>query len=66
MPKYLILPGHTYRVDAKTVKGPGDTIELADDVAALNPNSVQLLPDEAPEAASTELPADLPTELPQA
>tara|TARA_B100001105_G_scaffold254440_1_gene250302 strand:+ start:667 stop:855 length:189 start_codon:yes stop_codon:yes gene_type:complete len=60
MPKYVIQPGHTYRVDANTVKGPGDTIELADDVAALNPNSVQLLPDEAPDAAPTALPAELP------
>lgn len=57
MPKYRILPGHTYRDADGSVKGPGAEIELGDDVAAMHPGSVELIPDAAEPAEQPAEPA---------
>lgn len=46
MKMYRINPGYSYRDGAGQVRGAGELIELADDVVALQPNSVTALPDE--------------------
>jgi hypothetical protein len=46
MKMYRINPGYSYRDGAGNVRGAGELIELADDVVALQPNSVTLVPDE--------------------
>jgi hypothetical protein len=53
--KYTIQPGHSFLDSDGKTKAAGDTIELADDVAAANRDKVQPVIPEAPaaEAADT-------------
>jgi len=50
MPKYIVRPGHSFRMDANTVKGAGEVIDLDASVAAQHASAVEAVPDElAPE-----------------
>lgn len=40
MKQYRINPGHSFRMGDGQVKGHGEVIDLADDVAAANPGAV--------------------------
>lgn len=59
MHTYLIKPGYSFRLPDGTVAGPGETIELADDVVAANARAVDRVPEAEPEAPaqSTQPPA---------
>lgn len=43
MKQYRIRPGHSFRLEDGSVAGPGDVIDLAEDVAAQNPGAVELV-----------------------
>lgn len=55
MPKYKILPGHSFRDSDDSVKSGGDDIELSEEFAAQHADKVELLVEE-PDAR----PADQP------
>lgn len=58
MKQYRIRPGASFRMGDGSVKGPGDVIELADEVAAQHANAVDEVTDEA--AAEPAARADTP------
>jgi hypothetical protein len=58
MPRYRIKPGHSYRLDDGSVATAGEVIELAADVAAQHPASVDLVPDEIDLPVIEQSPAD--------
>lgn len=49
MPRYRILPGHSFVDSDGSVKGGGQSIELGDDIAAQHPDKLQLQPEPDPE-----------------
>jgi len=57
MPQYRITSG-SFREPDDSIKGTGDTIEMGEDVAALHPTRLQLLPDAQ---AVEKTPLDMPT-----